>query len=359
MGEKMLSGNGITVEVPSSYDNVDEHGEVLYLDEERLRRKERPGKPVFRNHPHGLGAKDAFWPQFSVRPWNYEAYATAFHVLKQNLHWTAKPATPAGTVMRSVLMMNSDAGYSGGTAYNLNVDVDLSDKARSSVIPIDLVKEAIRKASYIGAMDKCLCRTANHCHRVPHDLACLFLGKSGKVAVDHRIAHEASVEEALARVDRAAELGLVCMSLWVEIEQLVWGLRNDEMSDFVEICFCCPCCCTAFNLLKETTPDIRARFSGSGFTATVDHRCCIGCRKCVAGDAYCPQDAIQFRGSDGKMVVNQDMCMGCGYCKERCPTGAIKIRQTMPMRQDVHGYFLEESRLDLAVDGYPGAGATQ
>ena len=247
---------------------------------------------------------------------------------------------------------------SGGTAYNLNVDVDLSEKARNTVVPIDLVKAAIRKASYIGAMDKCLCRTANDCQRVPHDIACLFLGRSGKAAVDHRVAHEATVEEALARVDKAAAEGLVCMSLWVELEQMVWGLRNDEMSDFVEICFCCPCCCSALKLCKETTPDIRQRFTPSGFTATVDHDLCIGCGSCVKEPAYCPQDAIQFRGSDGKMVVNQETCMGCGYCKERCPTGAIRIQQTMPMRESVHDYYLYgDTRLDLAVDGYPGAGA--
>lgn len=358
MADKMLSKNGLTVEVPDSYDNVNERGEVRYLDEERLRRKERPDKPVFQNHPHGLGVKDAFWPRFSARPWNFGAYATAFKGMHQILHWTAKPKGVQGNLLRSVLMMNSDRGYSGGTAFNLNVDVDLADKSQNTVIPIDLVKEAIRKAGYIGGMDKCLCRTAENCQRVPHDIACLFLSKGGKAAVDHRIAREFSVEEALARVDRAAENGLVCMSLWVQVEQFVWGLRNDEMSDFVEICFCCPCCCTALRLVKETTPDIRKRFSPSGWTATVDHDKCIACQKCVtAKDGYCPMDSIQFRGSDGKMVVNQEMCIGCGYCKERCPTGAIKIRQTMPMRGNLHEYALAEKRLDLAVDGYPGGGA--
>lgn len=358
MADKMLSKTGLTVEVPSSYDNVNEQGEVLYLDEERLRRKERPDKPVFQNHPHGKGIKDTLVPRFSVRPWNYGAYAVAFKGLHKVLHWTAKPKGPQGNLVRSILMMNSDRGYSGGTAYNLNVDVDLTDKSKNTVIPIDLVKEAIRKAEYIGGMEKCLCRTAGDCQRVPHDIACLFLSKSGSASVDHRVARKFSVEEALARVDRAAENGLVCMSLWVQVEQFVWGLRNDEMSDFVEICFCCPCCCTALRLQKETTPEVRERFTASGWTATVNHDKCIGCKKCVtAGDAYCPQDAIQFRGSDGKMVVNQEKCIGCGYCKERCPTGAIKIRQTMPMRENLHEYALVEKALDLAVDGYPGGGA--
>jgi Fe-S-cluster-containing hydrogenase component 2 len=259
--------------------------------------------------------------------------------------------------MRSVLMMNSDRGYSGGTAFNLNVD--LADKANNTVIPMDLVKRVIDKADYVAAMDKCLCRTANNCQRVPHDIACMFLGKGGRTVADHRIGHEITKEQAYAKIERAAAEGLVCMSLWVQVEQLVWGIRNQEMSDMVEICFCCPCCCTALNLCKETTPDIRRRFTPSGFTATVDHDLCIACHKCVGdGDkAYCPMDAIQFRGSDNKMVVNQEMCIGCRYCKERCPVGAIRIQQTMPMRESMHDYFIEETRLDLVVDGYPGPGA--
>lgn len=351
----MIGMDGQVVEgLPASYDNVAEDGSVLYLDVERLARKENPPRDMFENHPHGFGVKDAFWPQFSVRPWNFSLYAKAFHLLKQNVWRTAHPDAFGGKVMRSVLMMTEpEKGHSGGTVFNLNVD--LSDKSGSVVVPYDLVKQAIEKAGYIGGMHKCLCRTANRCEHYPHDLACLFLGKSGEVVVGHGIADEFSKEEALARVDQAAELGLVCMSLWVEVEQLVWGLRNDEMCDMVEICFCCPCCCTAFNLLKDTTRDIRDRFTPSGFTATVDHSKCIGCYKCM--QTRCPQDALQVRASDGVVVVNQETCMGCGYCKPACPTGAIKVQQTMPLRENMHEYLLKEHALDLAVDGFSGAGS--
>ena len=354
----MVDRKGETVEgLACSYDNIDEQGGVRYLDEQRLSRKEQPNKPVFQNHPHGLGVKDAFWPRFSTRPWNFPAYAKAFHVMKEKLWWTDDPESLRGKVLRSVLMMNDpDKGHTGGTVYNLNVDIDLSDKQGSVIVPFDLVKHAIEKADYIGAMEKCLCREANGCEHYPHDLACLFLGKSGRMVVEHGIAHEATKEEALARVEKAAELGLACMSLWVEVEQLVWGLRNDQMSDMVEVCFCCPCCCTAMNLCKSTTRDIRRRFTPSGFTATIDHDKCIGCKKCA--ETICPQDALQFRTSDGKAVVNQEVCFGCGYCKPACPTGAISIKQTMPMRESMHDYFLKEARLDLAVDGHPGAGAS-
>lgn len=94
----------------------------------------------------------------------------------------------------------------GGTVYNLNVDVDLSDQRESVIVPMDLVKQAIEKVDYIGAMNKCLCREADGCAHYPHDLTCLFLSKSGRVVVQHGIAREVTKEEALARVDRAVEL---------------------------------------------------------------------------------------------------------------------------------------------------------
>lgn len=35
---------------------------------------------------------------------------------------------------------------------------------------------------------------------------------------------------------------------------------------------------------------------------------------------------------------------------EMCTHGAITIKQTMPMRGSIHEYFLEEGRIDLAMD---------
>ena len=355
MKDAMIGIDGDVCEgLPCEYDNIDENGEVRYLDAHRLERKERPDKPVFENHPHGIGVKDAIWSKFAVRPSNYDAYGGLFNRIRKNLWRTAYPDELSGKLMRNVFMMPSaDKGHSGGVVYNLNVD--LSEEAESVVVPVDIVKQAIEKADFIAGMNRCLCRSSNGCEDYPHDLACLFLGVSGRVVVRNGIAREFSKEEAYARLEKAAELGLVCMSLWIEVEQLLWGLRNDQVSDMVEICFCCPCCCLTLNLCKSSTRDIRDRFTPSGFTATVDHEKCIGCYKCMA--TRCPQDALQARASDGKVVVNQETCFGCGYCKPACPTGAIQIKQTMPMRENMHEYFLKEARLDLAVDGFPGAGA--
>ena len=164
------------------------------------------------------------------------------------------------------------------------------------------------------------------------------------------MAVELTKEEAYERVEKAAALGLTCQSLWVQVEQLIWGFKNDQMEAFLEICFCCPCCCVGMNLSKNGPRNIKRGFIPSGWTAVVDHDRCTGCGHCL--DSYCPQDAIHFRESDGKMVVNQEVCLGCGYCRSRCPEGSISIKQTMPMLDSVQDYFLEQAQLKIVPGVY-------
>jgi Pyruvate/2-oxoacid:ferredoxin oxidoreductase delta subunit len=171
------------------------------------------------------------------------------------------------------------------------------------------------------------------------------LSNSGRTLVDHQVGYEISLEDALARVDKAAELGLVGQALWVEVEQYIWGFSNKVMENFVEMCFCCPCCCVALNLSRNASRDVKKRFHSSGWTAVVESELCIGCEACISP---CPQAAITL-GSDAKVSINQDYCVGCGICKSHCAVDAIKIKQTMPMRASVQEYFLEDGRLAVKI----------
>ena len=253
----------------------------------------------------------------------------------------------------STLMMhlNVDAEESQKDLENsgiVEMGVDVTDKGEKVVLPIDLVKETLKKVKYISGMDTCLCREANDCEDYPIDMACIFMGEPAKTVVKNGLAKELTYEEACARVDRAAELGLVAQAVWIEVEQMLWGVRNDELDKFLEICFCCPCCCIAMRLARNATSKERHRFQPAGWTAVADRTKCTGCGLCVEGEHGCHMDAIKL-SEDGKVEIDQEICVGCGICKARCPGDVIKIKQTMPMRGDIMEYFKESYNLDIDV----------
>jgi ferredoxin len=160
-----------------------------------------------------------------------------------------------------------------------------------------------------------------------------FPGEGAKGLVKNGIAIQITADEAETRIDRAATLGLVGQGLWVEVEQYLWGIQNEHMEKFLEFCFCCPCCCTAMQITKHSTRDIRSRFKSVGWVAKSNDNC-INCGKCVD---ICPQHAIT-PGQFG--IVIDDQCFGCGLCKNSCNTGAIEIiPKNELIKENIKDYF--------------------
>ena len=52
---------------------------------------------------------------------------------------------------------------------------------------------------------------------------------------------------------------------------------------------------------------------------TVDPQKCIDCRLCIK-ELGCPGLAVR----DGRVVVDETLCNGCGLCSQVCPVGAIE-----------------------------------
>lgn len=321
--------------------NVDEKGNVLFLDEDRLNRKEMNFKP-FKNYKNGIGAFNFIKEHFSARPWNWKIVGMLFNIVDSCSKWMQKNDVKSKLFKRIMLFEPMEKRSSSGIVLPLNVDI--SDKAEKVVVPMDLVKDALKRATFIAGMNSCLCRDAKDCKDYPHDIACMFIGEGARAIVRHGLAREFTYEEACERVDKAAEYGLVSQSLWVEIEQIIWGFRNDELDKFIEICFCCPCCCVAMELSRNAPDYLRTRFHPSGYTAVIDKSSCAGCGKCL--EARCPQHALSL-DENGKMQVDQEVCVGCGICKAKCPASAISIKQTMPMRASIQDYFEKDFHIKL------------
>jgi len=333
-------------EVELQRDNIDEQGNVLYLDEDLLKKKELPFPP-YKNKPNGLGIynylkehviymSDKRWP---IAKKLYRMFVR-FSVWMKEGGWKAK-------LYKKGIMLFPDMEAHTATVV-MPLEVDVTDAGEKVIVPMDMVKQSLKNVTFIGGMDTCLCRESNDCTDYPRDLGCLFLGEAGRIIEKHGLGRQLTYEEACARIDKAAEVGLMAQAVWVEVEQLLWGIRNDQMDKFLEICFCCPCCCIAVRLARNATSAERHRFHPAGWTAVPDKTACTGCKKCVTGQNGCPVEAISF-DEQGKVVIDQELCVGCGICKSRCNPGAIKIKQTMPMRKDLHEYFAKDYNLELKV----------
>jgi Fe-S-cluster-containing hydrogenase component 2 len=331
--------------------NIDEQGNVLYLDQERLDRKE-VCFPPYKNKPNGLGIynwllKNVIYMSDKRWPLTKKLY----NMFVKYSVWMKKGGWKARLYKTGIKLYPDMERPTGTIVMPLNVDVPKAGE--KVVVPLDMVKESLKNVTFISGMDGCLCRQANDCKDYDHNLGCLFLGEAAKGVVAHGLGREFTYEEACARIDQAAEAGLMAQAVWIEVEQMLWGVPNDLMDHFLEICFCCPCCCIAMRLARNATEKERHRFHPSGWTAVPDRTKCVGCGKCAVGHNGCPVEAISF-GADGKVIINQESCVGCGVCKARCKFDAISLKQTMPMRSGLQEYFKKDYSLDLKVWNEPG-----
>jgi len=248
-------------------------------------------------------------------------------------------------IKRAMMFTPPESRHTQGYVLNLNESL-VAGRSRGVVLPIDMIRKAVREASYRAAMNRCICRDANGCADYPHDLGCIFIGEAARVLAGRGVGREVTVEEALAHVDRAASLGLVGQSLWIEVEQYIWGIRDADMHRFLELCFCCPCCCTSLRLARSVTPDLWHRFRSVGWKAEIGEAC-VGCGACV--DA-CPMHAVSLDGGLLRASVRLDTCLGCGLCASACPQKAVRLTLREPLKDDIADYFAEAG-LDLDLKG--------
>jgi Fe-S-cluster-containing hydrogenase component 2 len=61
---------------------------------------------------------------------------------------------------------------------------------------------------------------------------------------------------------------------------------------------------------------------------------CGACRDCGLCETICPANAISRRQGDGiqfDYIVNDDKCIGCGFCAGACPTGIWLLVENEPL----------------------------
>ena len=192
------------------------------------------------------------------------------------------------------------------------VPVNRQIKAEHQVHSYENLRRQVEEAKSFEVME-CVCRQhqaikGNPCKHILE--SCLSFSNEEGAWDKHTHGRVIFKEEALKIIENCAEDGLVHCTY------------NVENGIGTHVCNCCPCCCSVLAATKirgnNNTPGLIA---ASNFFADIDQDECVTCGEC---QDRCPMDAIQEQ--DGAYSVMTDNCIGCGVCTITCPAeGAITL----------------------------------
>ena len=176
------------------------------------------------------------------------------------------------------------------------------------VAPYEDVLQILENQEKI-ALSPCICRKmAKHADRdcdKPLE-ACFSFGSHADYYVENGMGRYITLEEAKEVVRKNDEAGLVMQPF---NSKKVGGM-----------CSCCGDCCGMLRSLKKQP--VPADAVQSNYFARVDEDLCIGCEVCVE---RCQMEAVDV--ADETAAVNLDRCIGCGLCVTTCPTEAMQMVQ--------------------------------
>lgn len=195
------------------------------------------------------------------------------------------------------------------TPFSRVITVEKEVAGCNEIHPYEKVSEYIRNAELIS-VSTCYCRHHGELLGEPCDKPkenCMTFGPNARFAADRGYGRVVSKEEALQILEEAEEAGLVHMSS-----------NTTKYIDF--ICNCCSCHCGIMKSFLRM--DMPALGSVSGFRLMIDEQACVGCEECVE---RCPMGAL---GVDDVVVkVDLKRCIGCGICNSACPEEALSMER--------------------------------
>ena len=200
-----------------------------------------------------------------------------------------------------------DAITTGAPAFLRTVPVQRTIEVLHHVAAYEDASEILRNAKKIVVTD-CICRKQKRLVGQGCDKpleACFMFGSMGQYYVDREMGREIGVDEAIRILTEAQEAGLVTQPATA---QNPGGMCN-----------CCGDCCGVLSSLNKYPKPAERVFSN--YFAEVDQDICIGCETCLE---RCQMEAITM-SKDQLAEINLDRCIGCGLCVMACPEEAIQL----------------------------------
>lgn len=175
------------------------------------------------------------------------------------------------------------------------------------LFPYHKLKESIKDARIISVAE-CICRKEARLNGEGCDYpieTCIHFGVAAEYYIENGMGREITAEEAINIIKEADKAGLVHA-----------GANSKHLSN---ICNCCPCCCASMKGITIFGQD-KHKFFNAMFESIIDEEKCISCGSCVD---RCPVEAISL---EDFAIVNRNKCLGCGLCANVCTEEAISLK---------------------------------
>ncbi|PKL18506.1 MAG: 4Fe-4S ferredoxin [Spirochaetae bacterium HGW-Spirochaetae-5] len=185
------------------------------------------------------------------------------------------------------------------------IPIGVEVKDDTKIEPYESVASLIESAKSWGVRD-CICKTEKslldkRCDK-PLEV-CMSFAPVEHAFDNAEVGRAITKEEAYEILKTAEDAGLVHMTSNVKSGQYY-------------ICNCCKCCCGPLSKYIAVSKNAAAK---SSYVAVVDNDACISCGVCID---RCQADAIEM--ADYAVITD---CLGCGLCVSTCPTNAIKLQK--------------------------------
>jgi len=177
----------------------------------------------------------------------------------------------------------------------------------TTLFPYQMLEESIRNSRVIAVAD-CVCRKESQLlgEGCDHPMeTCLSFGAAAEYYIENEMGRKITSEEAIQIIKEADESGLVHA-----------GANSKHLSN---ICNCCPCCCISMKGMTQFGQN-KQKFMNAVFESIIDEELCVACENCVE---RCPVKAITI---EDIAIVDRDLCLGCGLCASVCSDNAISLK---------------------------------
>jgi len=298
--------------MPFSGKNLEELADIKGMDPAELATK-----------LDALARKGAVWRSVKGDTVRYSLNDT-FFVFMRAPFWAEEPHETAKTLAKPLNkyfydgFMDQFAPAHAKGLRTIPIDKTIEDPRR--ILPYEDVIKYVESQDY-HTVSSCPCRQrkkldpdASVCDHAME--VCLHFGRLGHYIVENGLGREITKEETIAILNQAAETGLVhAISNW------------EQGAD--TICNCCKCCCLFFEAYHVLDHD--KSHDVSNYRVRVDQETCIACGLCVQ---RCPMDALSLEDSPeatnkkGQVsTLKPDRCIGCGVCVYKCPSNSLILER--------------------------------